>query len=116
MSKPKKRKITISAEDFFWVLDGNSIAGQKETHIRIHSSKLTRSLLYLDPHDWNFEVRPKTIEQAIRFALSQGCRPDEKGKTMYLSMKGDHFYVLPDGAKFGYQEKEESDKAVRLRT
>jgi len=106
MSRAIKRKITVKQEDFFWVLNGNSIDGQNESHIKVHSNKLTKSILYLDPYKWHFEIRPKKIEQAIIFAKDNGWIPEEKGKTMYLSMtdKG-NFYVLPEGVKFGYLDK-----------
>jgi len=106
MAKAIKRKIKVLNENYFWVLDGNSTYGQKEHHIRIHSEKLTKSILYLDTYNWHFEVRPKTIEQAILFARKNGWNPEEKGKVMYLSMKNEgDLYVLPDGIKYGYLDK-----------
>ena len=68
-------------------------------------SELTKSILYIDPTPWSFEIRPKMIEKAIIFALSHGWNPNEKYKEMYLSMKKDQLYVLPKGVKFGHQDK-----------
>lgn len=103
MSKSIKRKIDVQKKDYFWVLDGNTIDGGYDTHIRIHSSKSTKSILYLDPYNWHFEIRPKTIRTAILFALGIGWNPEEKGNIMYLSMtKEGEFYRLPEGIKFGY--------------
>jgi hypothetical protein len=102
MSRAIKKKITVLKIDYFWVLDGNSIDGTKEHHIRIHSNGLTKCILYLDPYNWHFEIRPKTIETAIIFALDHGWIPEEKGNIMFLSMDDDgSFYELPDGLKFG---------------
>jgi hypothetical protein len=106
MSRALKRKITVLNEDYFWVLDGNSIDGKKENHIRIHSKKLTKSILYLDPYNWHFEIKPKTIEKAILFAIDNGWSPEEKGNEMYLSMKNEgELYQLPEGIKFAYLDK-----------
>ncbi len=106
MSRAIKREITVLNEAYFWVLDGNAVAGTKEHHIRIHSKKITKSILYLDPYDWHFEIRPKTIKQAILFAIKHGWNPEETGKVMYLSMKNEgELYQLPEGIKFGYLDK-----------
>jgi hypothetical protein len=106
MSRAIKRKITVLDREYFWVLDGNSIDSNKEHHIRIHSNKLTKSILYLDPYNWHLEIRPKTIETAILFAIDLGWSPEKKGTTMYLSMKNEgEIYLLPEGIKFGYLDK-----------
>lgn len=86
MPKKVKRKITGLNESYYWVLDGNTIDGGKETHIRIHSKQITKSILYLVPYAWHFEVKPKTIKQAIQFALGNGWNPNEKGTEITLSM------------------------------
>ena len=106
MSRAIKRKITVLNQDYFWVLNGNSIDGTRENHIRIYAKELTKSKLYLDPYNWNFEIRPKTIENAILFAIDNGWKPEEKGNVMYLSMKNEgELYRLREGIKFGYLDK-----------
>ncbi|BDD10835.1 hypothetical protein FUAX_32670 [Fulvitalea axinellae] len=107
MSRAIKRKIIVNQEVYFWVLDGNTIDGLNENRIKVHSNKLTKSILYIDPYKWHFEIRPKTIEQAILFAIKNGWNPEGKGKTTYLSMtdEGD-FFVVPEGVKFGFLNKE----------
>ncbi len=106
MSRAIKRKITVLNEDYFWILDGNSIYGHKEHHIRIYSKKLTKSILYLDPYNWYFEIKPKTIGKAIMFAIDNGWNPEEKGKEMYLWVKNEgELYQLPERIKFAYLDK-----------
>ena len=101
-----KREIKVLEEEYLWVLDGNTTHGYNEGHIRIHAQKLTKRILYLDPYNWHFEVRPQTIRKAILFAINNGWNPKEKGAPLYLAMKGDgDFYVLPEGVKFGYLDK-----------
>jgi len=102
-------------KEYIWVLDGNSTIGYggKEHHIRVHSSDPTKNILYIDPIPWHFEVAPKSVEKAIKFAISQGWEPTEKSECMYVSMNKDKFYVLPKGIKFGYLDNgNETNKNV----
>ena len=106
MSRAKKRKITILNEVYFWILDGNTIDTPKPCHIRIYSKKLTKSILYIDPYNWHFEIRPRTIGRAILFAIEQGWNPEEKGNEMYISMNNEEeFYQLAEGVKFGHLDE-----------
>lgn len=105
--KNPKRKITVQNKLYYWVLDGNVIDHRGEQHVRIHSDRATKSILYLDPYNWHFEIRPKTIEAAILFAIEQGWNPEEKGRMMYVSMRNDgELYQLPEGVKFGYLDRD----------
>jgi len=103
MSKVVIRKIVVNKEEFYWTLQGNTIDGAKENHIKIHRNKVTKSILYIDPYDWSFELRPKTIKAGILFALTKGWDPDKAHTGFIISMKKDVFYVLPEGIHFGYQ-------------
>lgn len=106
MARAIKRKIMVLNKEYLWVLDSNSIDVPKERHIRIHSAKLTKNILYVDPYNWHFEIRPKTIEQVILFALELGWNPQESGKTWYISIKEDgEFYSLPEGQRFGFADR-----------
>ncbi len=105
MSRSIKRKIIVSGEKYYWVLNGNSTDSYKERHIRVHAERNTKSILYIDPYQWHMDVRPKTIESAIKFAISSGWNPSEVIKTMYVSMNNDEFYVLPEGIEVGYQDE-----------
>lgn len=104
MSKKAKRKITVLNQEYLWVLDGNTIDGFRAQHIKVHATRATKSILYIDPYNWHFEVRPQTIEKAIKFALDKGWTPEERGVPFFLSMDKDgEFYQLPDGIRFGYE-------------
>lgn len=103
MSRAIKRKIVINGVNFYWVLNGNRIDSKELCHIKIHSDKATKSMLYVDAYDWSFEICPKTIREGILFALSQGWLPAKKETGMIISMRNENFYVLPEGKKFGYE-------------
>ena len=105
MSKSVKREIVVDGVQYYWVLDGNTINGFNETHIRIHKSGTTGGILYVDPYNWHFEVRPKFVTQAIKFALSSDWEPVSGKKGMYVSYLDEKYCVLPNGIKFGYQLK-----------
>lgn len=106
MARAIQRKIKVLNSEYLWVLEGNSIDAAKERHIRIHSSKLSKSILYIDPYNWNFEIRPKMIELAILFALQQGWNPEKSGYDLFISMKeGGEFYRLPEGQRFGFEDR-----------
>ena len=110
MSKSIKREIIVLGKKYYWTLKGNTVHGYKETHIKIHADALTKSILYLDPYKWHFQIRPKTIEQSILFAKNNGWIPEEKGTTTYLSMNDDGTLIYATGAsgtKYGYLDKEE---------
>ncbi len=103
MSRSVKRKIVVNATQFNWVLDDNDIDGVKDTHIRVHKEGETSNILYIDPYDWHFEVRPKFVALAIQFALASGWFSNESTKSMYIGYIDEKYYVLPEGIKFGYE-------------
>jgi len=105
MSKVVKRNIVVEGIDYCWTLNGNRIDGRKVSHIKVHLTNLTRSILYIDPYDWSFEIRPKIIRKGILFAISQGWSPEQKNTEMIIAMKNDEFYVLPSGEKFGFESE-----------
>tara|TARA_B100000674_G_scaffold6879_1_gene5382 strand:- start:2043 stop:2372 length:330 start_codon:yes stop_codon:yes gene_type:complete len=106
MAKPVKRRIIVKGQVFYWVLNGNSIdtSPNQERHIKVHLKDLTKSILYIDPYPWEFQIRPKNIELAIKFAQSQGWDPKKPNCSKYISQKENKFFVLPAGQKFGHSE------------
>ncbi len=102
MSKVVKRQITVNGVNYFWTLKGNRI-DEKPIHIKVHIEGLTKSILYLDPYDWSFKIRPYTIRRAILFALEKGWMPEYVKTEMIISMKNNIFFILPKGKKFGYE-------------
>ena len=105
MSRSIKRKIIVDGFEYCWVLNGNTINGFNETHIRVHRIGVSSGVLYIDPYNWHFEIRPKFVEQAILFALSSGWDPIADKQEMYVSYLDEKYIVLPNGIKFGYQLK-----------
>lgn len=100
-----KRKISVEGEEYYWTLKSNTTnAKGKEHHIKVLLTRATKSILYIDPFDWNFEIRPKTIRKAILFALSNGWNPEKAKSELYISMKDNNgeFFTLPENIKFGY--------------
>lgn len=105
MSRSIKRKVVVLGNEYYWVLNSNSVDSYKEHHIRVHAERDTKSILYIDPYPWHLEIRPKTIERAIDFAILSGWNLSDTKKAMYISMNNDEFYVLPEGVEFGYQDE-----------
>jgi hypothetical protein len=66
------RSIVVDNEPYEWVLRHNSLFVDSDRHIAVYSPSAKGQTLYLDPYAWEFEVRPITIAEAIRFALSIG--------------------------------------------
>jgi len=101
MSKSVKRSIIVNGDQYFWVIDGNEI--YSVTHVRVHLEGSTGGILYIDPYNRDFEVRPKFIAQAIKYALGAGWDPVELKRKMYISYIDEKFCVLPTGIKYGYE-------------
>lgn len=108
MSKTNKRKIVVEENEYFWTLENNSIC-ETDRHIKIHKKGITKSILYIDPYDWYFEIRPKMIRKAIIYALTNGWSPEMKDCQIYIAMQKNEFYVLPKGIEFSYQLKGEEE-------
>jgi hypothetical protein len=98
-----RRKIVVDGEPYEWCLRDNSIDKREEQHIAVYAAATNRQTLYLDPYVWEFEIRPRTVADAIRFALGIGWTPKSPGPPIYLGFRGEQFFRLPDGVRFGYQ-------------
>ena len=103
MSKSVKRRIVVDGIQYYWVLNGNTIDRSNDTYIRVHKEGMTGNILYIDPYNWHFEIRPKFIDSAIKYALSAGWEKSDSGDGMYISYINEQYRVLPNGVKFGYQ-------------
>lgn len=93
MSKSFKRTIVVSGEIYEWILDGNTIYNS-EKWIRIHKGKATKSILFVNPYHWQFEIRPKSIKEAIEFAIGLGWDSEQSTRNLFLDYGEDGFYVL----------------------
>jgi hypothetical protein len=109
--KKSIRKLHVDGEDYLWVLAGNTIDGVRESHIAVFLDTRRQRLL-LDPYSWHFEIRPRTIADAIRFALEEGWKPEESGPPLYLGYCEQGFFFLPEGIEFARQLPE--DERQRL--
>ncbi|MEO0473626.1 MAG: hypothetical protein AAF206_28705 [Bacteroidota bacterium] len=94
MSKTTKRNISVDGRTYTWTLKGNRIDGDEQM-IRVHEGRNTKSILYIDPYPWDFEIRPQAIVGAIRFALKQGWKPQEANHGLAISMEEGAFCVIP---------------------
>jgi hypothetical protein len=85
---------------FEWLLPGNELfTGVK--HIRIRASGVRGRPIYLDPYPWGLEIRPRSIREAILFALAQGWSPEgPERRPLFLGYHRGHFLVLPDAYRF----------------
>lgn len=102
MGRVSKRNIVVYDISYIWTLKGNKI-DTKECHIKVHKEGKSKSILYIDPYDWNLEIRPENIRKAIIFALKNGWEPDMNKKDIYVSFDDSGFILLPEGIKFKHK-------------
>lgn len=86
---------------YHWVLPRNSIEFG-EAHLSVFGGKGLQPLR-IDPFPWDFEIRPRSVAEAIRFALNHGWSPDAPGPALYLSFRDGAYIVLPIGVRFLYE-------------
>jgi hypothetical protein len=77
MTRTHKRKITVNDRGFEWCIRGNDPEMSKGRHITIYLPESQGSALYIDPYAMELEIRPKTVRQAIEFAIKEGWSPEE---------------------------------------
>jgi len=102
-----RRNIVVDGEPYEWVVRDNSLYAKGDRHIAVYSPSTRGQTLYLDPYAWEFEVRPKAVSDAIRFALSIGWTPKSVGPPIYLGFQGDQFFRLPEGTRFAHESRED---------
>ena len=109
--KARPRKIVVDDEPYEWVLRDNSLSANGDRHVTVYSPSKTGQTLYVDPYAWEFDVRPKTVADAIRFALSIGWTPTSVAPPMYLGFRDTQFFRLPEGVRFAHQSPKEQEHA-----
>ena len=92
MSRVKKREIIVSGQRYIWTLKGNRI-DVGESHIKVFKEGCLNSILYINPYDWTFEIRPSTIQKAIIFALNNGWNPNKNGSSIHIEIKESEFFI-----------------------
>ncbi|WHI48030.1 hypothetical protein [Microbulbifer sp. VAAF005] len=107
MTNKIKRKLHIGNSIYFWVANQENLflCPYKEFHIRVHLARNTKSLLYIDASSWYFTLSPKSVREAVEFALSSGWEPKAAGKKMYVSINGSGYYTLPPGLKYDFERQ-----------
>ena len=101
------RAISVDDEKYSWCIRGNDVES-KASHITIFHPGKRAKQLYVDPYPWELEIRPKTVELAIRYALENGWLTDKIAHPMYLGYLDDEFIVLPKGVRHTYELKSDS--------
>ena len=101
-----RRKIVVDGEPYEWVLRDDSLHGS-DRHIAVYSASTKGQTLYLGPYAWEFEVRPRTVSDAIKFALTIGWTPKTGAPPIYLGFRDDQFFRLPEGVRFAHRTPEE---------
>jgi hypothetical protein len=102
MAFPKQcsRRIVVGEETYLWYLKRND-AWKDSKHIAIRQEAApTGQLLLLDMYAWAFEIRPRTIRDAIEFALRNGWTPQEKAQPLYIGFDNLQFVRLPPGDQY----------------
>ena len=100
MAWPKKgtRKLVVDGKNYLWHYSGHCPLCSSDVFTIGRAGD--RFVLYIDPFPWEFEMRPKSIVTAIKWALNKGWT-SEFGPTRAMSSDGsDHkFKWLLDGQR-----------------
>ena len=99
------RRIIVAGQKFLWHLPGNRLDG-KDVMLTVGKDK-DRYFLFIDPYAWDFELTPKNITEAFKWALQQGWTT-EKGPSRYMawSSADSGFVWLPKGISFIHELKQ----------
>jgi len=101
--KKSWRKIVVDGIEYAWCLPGND--GYCDNHIIVHAKGASNwQVLYIDAVAWSLEIRPKTVENAIKFGLANGWQPKSKESGFYLGYDND-FIILPQSVLFTHELK-----------
>ncbi|MFH1843939.1 MAG: hypothetical protein ABIF77_12105, partial [bacterium] len=95
--------VHVRQREFTWILRGDYLWQSPEKHILVFTRNDAASVLYVDPHAWDFEIRPKAVSQAIEFALDHGWDPDEPSPPIFVGYWQGQFVVLPAGVRFSFE-------------
>lgn len=102
MAIPKmwNRRIVVGDEAYIWYLKGDD-PWMDSKHIAIRQDQYPQGqLLLLDFYAYEFEIRPRTIREAIEFALGNGWTPGSKAVPLYVGFDNVQFVLLPPGEQY----------------
>jgi len=102
MTFPRKwnRRIVVGEETYLWYLKRNE-TWMDSKHIAIrHLQSPQGQLMLLDFYAFDFELRPRSVREAIEFALANGWMPKGKAKPLYIGFDNVRFVLLPPGEQY----------------
>lgn len=88
-----KRSIITDGKTYIWSLKGNEIYTPNRW-IVVTLKGTSFSKLFINPYDYDFEIKPSFIRKAILFAREKGWRPEENRGEMRLSYSKGTFIQL----------------------
>ncbi len=96
MTRKTQRKVHIDGEEYVWVAncDDLFLYPFKDMSIRVFRGKETKSILYIDANVWHYELTPRHIKDAIRYALLAGWQPSEADTSISLSKNENGYFVM----------------------
>ena len=96
MTRKVIRKIHIGNTEYSWVANCNDLALYpfKEMNIRVHLTKNSKSILYIDATAWHFELSPKHIKDSIEYALGHGWKPTVAGCDLCISKNEAGYFIM----------------------
>jgi hypothetical protein len=96
MTFPKKntRNVVVDGLQYSWHL--NNDFDIKNSWIVVQCKNIQGQLLCIDPYPHEVGIGSGIVAKAIRYALTQGWKPIEKRRSMYLTYDDNKFTVLPD--------------------
>ena len=88
-----KRQIEVDGNSYIWTLKGNEIYSDNRSII-ITLNGTSYSRLYLDPYEYDFEIKPSYIEKAIKYAKRVGWEPENNSGELKLRFNNGEFQKI----------------------
>lgn len=107
MTRTQKRKIIVDGIRYEWCIRGNDISVTSR-YITIYDPAVSGTAIHLDPFPHDLEIRPATIAEAIRFAIKNNWKPEDKGSPLKLGFINKAFVALPKGIETSYEYEQGS--------
>ncbi|WP_172561362.1 hypothetical protein [Vibrio parahaemolyticus] len=96
MTRKVQRKIHIGESEYVWVANCNDLCLYpfKEMVVRVYLLQNPKSILYIDANAWHFEMSPKHIKDAVKFALLNGWEPATPHTEICLSKNENGYFKV----------------------